>query len=249
MDKINRPAQDIENLKNLLNAEKQEFLSVMSHELRTPMTGVKGYLSMILEGDAGPLSEDVKEFVAAAYVANDRLIRLVEHMMKVARVQEGKIKLKIGKVNISREAKMISSDFQIPAKEKKITLTYKPAETDLLVRADPGRAREVLMNLVSNAVKFTPANGQIEVRHRQQNSWVITDIKDTGIGIKREDQDRLFEIFTKANLSLTGQEKGTGLGLYLAKRLAEAQGGKLWLEESEPDKGSVFSFALPRWSG
>src|SRR3990167_6664357 len=101
--------QDIDKLKELLNAEKQEFLSVMSHELRTPMTGVKGYLSMILEGDAGEISDDVKEFVAAAYVANDRLIRLVEHMMKVAKVQEGKIKLKIGKVNISREAKMIAS--------------------------------------------------------------------------------------------------------------------------------------------
>lgn len=239
--------QNVESLKNLLSAEKQEFLSVMSHELRTPMTGVKGYLSMILEGDAGPLSDDVKEFVAAAYVANDRLIRLVEHMMKVARIQEGKIKINLGKVDISREAKMIVSDFQIPAKEKKLTLTYKPASQDLFVKADPDRAREVLMNLISNAVKFTPPAGQIEVSHRQQNSWVIIDVRDSGMGIKREDQDRLFEIFTKANLSLTGQEKGTGLGLYLAKKLAEAQGGKLWLESSETNKGSTFSFALPKY--
>ncbi len=246
MDNTNKE-QNVENLKNLLNAEKQEFLSVMSHELRTPMTGVKGYLSMILEGDAGPISDDVKEFIADAYVANDRLIRLVEHMMKVARVQEGKIKLNISKVDISREAKMIVSDFQIPAKDKKITLTYKPAAAELFVKADPDRAREVLMNLVANAVKFTPQNGQTEVSHREENSWIITDVKDSGIGIRREDQDRLFEIFTKANLSLTGQEKGTGLGLYLAKQLAGAQGGKLWLEHSEPGKGSIFSFALPKF--
>ena len=218
----------------------------MSHELRTPMTGVKGYLSMILEGDAGPISDEVKEFVAQAYVANDRLIRLVEKMMKVARIQEGKITLKMGRVNISREAKIIVSDFQIPAKEKKITLTYQPSPADLWVKADPDRAREVLMNLLSNAVKFTPEGGQIKVSHRQQNSWVITDVADTGIGIKREDQNRLFEIFSKTNLSLAGQEKGTGLGLYVAKRLAEAQGGKLWLEYSEPGRGSTFSLALPK---
>ena len=237
----------VEKLKHLLEAQRQEFLSVMSHELRTPMTGVKGYLSMILEGDAGPISEDIKEYVAAAYVANDRLIRLVEHMMKVARIQEGKIKLNLGKVNISREAKMIVSDFQIPAKEKKITLKYEPTQEDLFVKADPDRAREILMNLVSNSIKFTGEGGQIKVSHRQQNNWIITDVADTGIGIKREDQDRLFEIFSKANLTLTSQEKGTGLGLYLARRLAEAQGGKLWLEHSEPGKGSTFSLALPKF--
>src|SRR3990167_6113843 len=159
--------QDIDKLKELLNAEKQEFLSVMSHELRTPMTGVKGYLSMILEGDAGPISDDVKEYVAQAYIANDRLIRLVEHMMKVARIQEGKIKLRIGKVNLFRETKMVVSDFQIPAQEKKQTLKYQEGKNNLLVKGDPDRVREILMNLVSNAVKFTPKAGQITLSHRQ----------------------------------------------------------------------------------
>lgn len=240
--------QSSQQLKNLLESQKQEFLSVMSHELRTPMTGVKGYLSMILEGDAGELSPEVREYVAQAYVANDRLIRLVEHMMKVARLQEGKIKLKIGKVNLSREAKVIVADFQFPAKEKNQKLSYVPSKEELFVKADPDRAREVLMNLVSNAVKFTPEKGQITVRHRLDKSWIITDIKDTGVGIRREDQDRLFEIFSKGNLTLTGQERGTGVGLYLARRLAEAQGGRLWLENSEEGKGSTFSFALPKVS-
>lgn len=243
----NNNLQQVESLKKLLSTEKQEFLSVMSHELRTPMTGVKGYLSMILEGDAGPISDDVKEFVAAAYVANDRLIRLVEHMMKVARVQEGKIKLNLGKVNFSREAKMIVSDFQIPAKDKKQTLNLLLKGPDLFVKADPDRTREVLMNLVSNALKFTKEGGKIEIAVREDNSWVIVDVRDNGLGIKKEDWDRLWEIFSKANLSLTGQEKGTGLGLYLARQLAEAQGGKVWLEYSEPGKGSIFSFALPKY--
>ena len=142
---------------------------------------------------------------------------------------------------------MVVSDFQIPAQEKKQTLKYQEGKNNLLVKGDPDRVREILMNLVSNAVKFTPEGGQITVSHRQDKNLIMTDIADTGMGIKKEDQDRLFEVFSKGNLTLTGQEKGTGLGLYLARRLAEVHGGKLWLEHSEPGKGSTFSFSLPKY--
>ncbi|MBM2820794.1 MAG: two-component sensor histidine kinase, partial [Candidatus Berkelbacteria bacterium] len=203
----NPTQKEIDNLKKLLEAQKQEFLSVMSHELRTPMTGVKGYLSMILEGDVGSVSPEVKEFIAQAYVANDRLIRLVEHMMRVAKIQEGKIELHINKVDLDRETEMIVSDFQIPAKDKSQTLTYEKPKEELFVKGDPDRVREILMSLVSNAVKFTPEKGKIEVSHRFEGDWIITDIKDSGIGIPHEHQGRLFDILSKGNLTLTGQEK------------------------------------------
>ena len=248
MNNQNHQQQEkIAKLKNLLEQEKQEFLAVMSHELRTPMTGVKGYLSMILEGDAGPVPEDIKEYVAQAYVANDRLIRLVNHMAKVVSLQEGTLKFDFSKVNFSREAKLVVGDFQMPAQLKKQNLTYLGPGEDLFVKADPDRAREILMNLISNAIKFTPEGGEINILQRASGEMVITDVKDTGIGIGREDQDRLFQVFTKGNLTLTGQERGTGLGLYLARQLAEAQGGKLWLESSELGKGSVFSLSLPKF--
>lgn len=232
-------------LKAILEAEKQEFLAVMSHELRTPMTGVKGYLSMILDGDAGEISQEVREYVAEAYVANDRLIRLVERMMKVVSVQEGKIKFNLQKIELSEQVEVLTHDFQIPAKDKGLELIYyKPAEK-IFVEADPDRIREVIMNILSNAVKFT-SEGKIEVSFRVKDNLEIVDIKDTGIGISQENQEKLFQVFTKTNLSLAGQEKGTGLGLYLAKKLAEAQNGKVWLENSEEGKGSTFSCGFPK---
>jgi len=248
-----------QQLKDILAAEKQEFLAVMSHELRTPMTGTKGYLSMILDGDAGEISPDVREYVAQAYVANDHLIRLVERMMKTVALQEGKVKLNIQKLDLVKNIEMLTNDFQIPAKDKKLTLTYekpympkgdsaqgRPTQP-IFVLADPDRLREVLMNLISNAIKFT-SQGSITIKNRNMNSWAVTDIIDTGTGIKKENQGKLFEIFTKTNLSLMGQEKGTGLGLYLARHLAEIQGGKVWLEESIEGKGSTFSASFPKYN-
>lgn len=234
-----------QQLKDLLEAEKEEFLSVMSHELRTPMTGTKGYLSMILSGDVGEVPPEIKEYAAQAYIANEKLIKLVDQMFKAAQLQEGKFRLKIGKVNLTEQIKILITDFAIPAQEKNLTLKHRLAKKEIDVRADPDRLREILMNLLSNAVKFTAAGGKVTVSEHIEGDWAVVKVQDTGCGIKREDQQRLFEIFAKGNLTLTGQEKGTGLGLYVARRLAEAQGGKVWLDESAPNKGSVFAAAFP----
>ncbi|AKM82333.1 TPA: sensor histidine kinase [Candidatus Berkelbacteria bacterium] len=235
-----------EQLKELLESEKQEFLAVMSHELRTPMTGVKGYLSMVLDGDAGPISDDVKEYVSEAYVANDRLIRLVDHMMKVVAIQEGNLRFDIKKVDLVQTVEMLTHDFAEPAKEKNLTIVYEKPDHQIFVSADPDRLRELLMNLISNAIKFTQ-EGSITISHRNINHHLeVVDIKDTGIGIDRQQQSRIFEIFSKANLSLSGQEKGTGLGLFLANKFAEAQDGKIWLDSSEVGVGSTFSAAFEK---
>lgn len=231
-------------LKALLEAEKQEFLAVMSHELRTPMTGVKGYLSMILDGDAGQISADVREYIAAAYVANDRLIRLVDRMMKTVALKEGKTKFNIQKVSLNKNLELLSHDFALPAKEKNITLTYQKPPEEIFVLADPDKLREVVMNLLSNAIKFTD-KGEVTISVRRHDHSAVVDVKDTGIGIKKENQGKLFQIFTKENLSLSGQEKGTGLGLFLARELARAQKGDVWLEDSEEGRGSTFSASFP----
>lgn len=238
--------EEIRQLKQLLEAEKEEFLSVMSHELRTPMTGVKGYLSMILDGDAGEVPDQVREYIANAYVANDRLIRLVEKMLKIAHLQEKEFKFNIDKVNLTLQIKQVIKDCQIRADEKKISLKYQ-SNKELFVKGDPDRVREVLLTMIINAIKFTPNNGKILVSHRENGHWIITDVRDSGIGITKQDQERIFQLFTKGNLTLTGQERGTGIGLYLARQLSEAQNGKLWLEYSEVGKGSVFSFLLPKY--
>jgi signal transduction histidine kinase len=244
MTEANQSLEEIKRLKIMLEAEKQEFLSVMSHELRTPMTEVKGYLSMVLEGDSGSIPAKAKEYLAQAYVANDRLIRLVSRMLKIAKIQEKEFEFKLSKVDFAAQADQVVKDCDIRAKDKNISLQFVPAKEKLLVRGDPDRVREVLLTLTLNAIKFTHEKGQITVSLRQTPSWIVADVQDSGIGIQKEDQERIFQLFSKGNLTLTGQERGTGIGLYLSKRLAEAQGGKVWLENSAVGQGSTFSFAL-----
>jgi signal transduction histidine kinase len=239
---------EVKQLKSLLEAEKQEFLSVMSHELRTPMTGVKGYLSMILEGDAGEIPPRAREYLAQAYVANDRLIRLVDKMLKIARIQDQNFQFNLGKVDLNTQVQQVVNDCKVRAQEKKIELTYEPSG-QYFVYGDPDRSREVLLTMVINAIKFTNPSGRIKLTHRRTPNWIITDVTDTGIGIKKEDQERLFELFSKANLTLANQEHGTGAGLFLARHLAEGQEGRLWLEHSEMGVGSTFSFALKEYEG
>jgi len=154
-------------------------------------------------------------------------------MTQLSQIQAGKLDLDIGEVNLSRETEVVVADFQLPAFEKNQTLEYEPSSQDLMVKADPDRVREILMDLISNAIKFTPTSGKITISYRPAQEEIITDVKDTGVGIKEEDQKDIFA-------------GGKHLGLALAKALAEVQGGRLWLEHSEPGKGSAFSFALPR---
>lgn len=242
------PDQSLRQLRELLEAEKEEFLAVASHELRTPMTGVKGYLSMILGGDAGDVPPKIKEYTAQAYVSNEKLIKLVDQMLKVARLQEGRTHLNIERVDLDEQIKLLISDFAIPAQEKSIKIDYRPIGEKVKILADADKTREILMNLISNAIKFNNPGGSIIISSDIKDEWIIIKVKDTGIGVKREDQQRIFGIFSKANLSLTGQEKGTGLGLYVACRLAEAQGGRIWLDASEPDQGSTFVVAFKKAS-
>ena len=240
--------QENKQLKTMLEAEKQEFLTVLSHGLRTPMTVVKGYLDMILQGDAGELNNQTRQYIAAAYVGNERGLKLVENMMKVVDVQEQRLKFNLGKVDLAQTVQILIHDFELPAKEKDLKIIYHQMPEPIFVLADPDRVREILLNLISNAVKFTK-KGSITISHRTiletQGRLAVVDVTDTGIGIAKEYQSKIFNIFTKENLNLAGQEKGTGLGLFLSGKLAEAQNGKVWLEKSVSDEGSTFSAAFP----
>ena len=233
-----------EEMKNLLTAEKREFLAVMSHELRTPMTEVKGYLSLILDGDSGEVSPEVKKSVVDAYIANDHLIKLVDNILKVAAAQENVVSLNIQKVNLIETLAVITNSFQVAANDKKLTLVYERPRNDIWVLADPDRLGEIFQNIISNAIKFTE-KGAVTIKNRGAGELVVTDVIDTGLGIKPEDQGKIFDLFSKTNLELSDQQKGTGVGLYLSKKLAEAQNGKIWLESSEVGRGSTFSVGFP----
>ena len=236
----------------ILEAEKQEFLAVLSHELRSPLTAVKGYLSMVLDGDEGKIGPEIRKSISAAFVANERSIKLIESMIKVVQIQEEQLKFTFQKVDLVQTIQILVHDFEVPAKEKNIQIIYQLPPMPVLVTADPDRTREVLSNILSNAVKFT-RKGTVTIDHRSipesEGMLEVVDIADTGVGIAKENQSRIFNIFTKENLSLANQEKGTGLGLFTASKIAEAQGGRVWLEKSEPGLGSTFSVAFKEYNG
>ena len=208
------------------------------------MTAIKGYLSMIQEGDAGKTTPKVMEFLASAGNANERLIRLVNNMLDVARIEEGRQTYEMGIVNLSEVAGEAIVSFEELAKEKNLSLNLEIQENIIdQVEVDKDRIHEVVTNLVSNAIKYTDT-GAVVVRLKNNTpATVYFEVADTGAGLSNEEQEKLFTKFYRAE-SNTGKVMGTGLGLYVSKLLIEKFGGKIGVV-SERRKGSTFWFELP----
>ena len=227
-----------------LDKQKDEFISMAAHELRSPLTAIKGYISMIVEGDTGDIPEKARQFLADSGAVTDRLIRLVNNMLNVSRIEEGRIVYQMEETNLIRAVQEIFYAFRIEAEHK--GLKYKldvPHGLKDEVYVDPDRLREVISNIVSNAVKFTETGGvKIKITNPSKD-LVKVEVIDSGPGISEEEQAKLFQKFYRAE-STSGKTFGTGLGLYITKLLVEKFGGKIGLI-SEEGKGSNFWFQLP----
>lgn len=226
-----------------LDKLKDEFVSLASHELRTPMTAIKGSLSTILDGYAGEVSKESREFLTAAYNENDRLIRLVNNLLNISRIEAGRFTFTIIKVDIAKLANDVVTNLQMSAKEKNLVLTCKVEGQVPMVLADKDKVQEVLINLLGNAIKFTHQGG-VNVKVALKDGMVVVSVSDTGSGIAKEDQDLLFKKFSQIQGSYAKTTGGTGLGLYISKQIIEGLKGSVWLE-SEIGKGSTFFFSLP----
>lgn len=229
-----------------LDARKNEFLSMAAHELRAPMTAIKGYLSMVMEGDTGSVSKETFEYIQNAVEGNDRLIRLVNNMLNVARIEENRMVFQSGKVSLCEVVNKVFNEFKTEASSKSLDYVISCAESQVSdVVVDQDRIYEVVANLISNSIKYTD-KGKIEVVlfNPPGNSGIIRlEIRDTGRGISSEEKDKLFQKFGRIESS-AGKTIGTGLGLYISKLLIEKFGGKIGVE-SEVGKGSTFWFELP----
>jgi len=226
-----------------LDKLKDEFLSVAAHELRAPMTAIKGYLSMILEGDAGEINDTVEEYLKQGVEGNDRLIRLVNNMLNVARIEEGRLVYQMGTVSLKKVVETVFSDFKAEAENKKLEFGLEMA-SDLKdqVYVNQDRIHEVVANLISNAIKYTD-KGSVVVKLIQPSQQKIRfEVVDTGEGISEKEQEKLFQKFFRAE-STTGKKVGTGLGLYISKLLIEKFEGEIDCQ-SELGKGSTFWFEL-----
>ena len=227
-----------------LDQMKDDFISSVSHELRTPLTSVKGYLEFLADEIGGPLSPAHHEYVAFARTGAARLERLVDDLLDFALLEAGEFRLERAPIDVVAAASRVHGMLGALAFEREVTLTLEAAPDAPLALADEARVEQILINLVGNAVKFTPGGGRVTVRISALDATLRIDVADTGPGLPPEAQARLFEKFYR--LRRPGDViTGTGLGLAIAKHLVEAHGGTIGVI-SAPGLGSTFWFTLPQ---
>lgn len=223
---------------------KDEFVSMVSHEFKTPLTAIKGFLTVLLEGEAGPLTDDQKRFLGIAKSASNRLTVLVSELLDLSRL-EGGLRMQQASCELGGILRSSVEHHSLTAREKDLRLETDIPPDLVLAWADSRWTEQVVDNLLSNALKFTPKGGRVTVRARNRGDWVSICVEDTGPGISPQDRDRVFEKFYRAPPKKGDPNPpGTGLGLAIAKSIVDKHGGEIWVE-SEPGQGSKFFFVLP----
>lgn len=222
---------------------KSDFVSIVSHELRTPLTSIKGYLDLVLMGAAGELKKQQASFLGIAKDNADRLNEMVSELLDISRIESGRVELDVQVISISDLIEQTAQSLRQEFEDRDLTLTLALAPDIPEIFGDPGRISQILMNLLSNAYKYTPRGGAT-IRARVVRNMVQIDVSDTGVGVSLADQAKIFTRFYRAEEAAVRQQPGTGLGLNITKSIVEMHGGEIWLE-SEPGAGATFSFTLP----
>jgi signal transduction histidine kinase len=226
-----------------LDRLKDEFLSLVSHELRTPLTSIRGYLDLVLDEEAGELNPEQRRFLKAVERNSGRLLRLVGDLLFVAQADAGRLTLERAKVDVAALAADCVEAARPVADQRTIDLQLAAVPVPALV-GDRGRLAQVLDNLVSNALKFTPEGGRVEVRTSTTDDYVYFEVEDSGVGIPAAEQPRLFERFFRTASATEQAIPGTGLGLAIVKAIVEAHAGRIEVV-SAPGKGTTFRVELP----
>jgi signal transduction histidine kinase/putative methionine-R-sulfoxide reductase with GAF domain len=232
---------------------KSEFVSVVSHELRTPLTSILGYTELLMARDFPP--DERKLFVATVYNQAQQLQQLVEDLLGISRLDAGQVKLNRWHTSIAQIIKDIPSQLHAQIGERHRMVIRPPQEQAPPLYVDKDKVRQILVNLLSNAVKYSPAGGEIELaveaprprslpEDHPPGRFMLFSVRDQGLGIAKEDQQRIWERFYRVDNSNTRQIGGTGLGLSITRALVELHGGRIWVV-SEPGRGSIFRFTLP----
>jgi len=227
----------------LLSKHKSDFLTNMSHELRTPLNAIIGFSEIMLDHVELP-DEQRQTFLDHIQRSGHHLLGLVNDILDLAKVEAGHMELSLERVPLREVLNSCVDVIRGMSDPKLLTLVSHCEPADALVTADPARLKQILYNLLSNAVKFTPTGGQISVNAQVDASEALIAIRDTGIGIRPEDEELIFEPFRQARAPVATKQEGTGLGLPLVRELVGLHGGRVWLD-SAPGAGSCFSFTLP----
>ena len=226
-----------------LDQLKDDFVATVSHELRTPLTSMMGFLEMLREGEAGPLTDEQKRFLAIVYRSSERLQRLVGDLLFVARLDASGLQLHFAPVRLDEIAREVVESSAALARSREIELDFEVTGVPPVL-GDQERLVQLVGNLLSNALKFTPAGGTVTVRVFAEGDGAVLEVADTGIGIPADEQDRLFQRFFRSSTATQQAIPGTGLGLVISRAIAEAHGGTIDVT-SQVGAGTRFRVELP----
>jgi len=229
---------------------KDEFLSHVSHELRTPLSSIHQFVTILLDGLAGNVPAEQREHLGTVLGSANQLLAMIDDLLEATRAESGKLRVEVRCINIGDTVLQAVTMLRAAANEKQISLEMKMDSGLPLVSADPERVLQILLNLIDNSLKFTPAGGSVTVNaclSPQDPAYVCISVTDTGRGVSPESKHLIFERLYQDPNSSSNSRKGLGLGLYIVQELVRLHGGRIWVE-SQPGHGSVFSFTLPLFS-
>ncbi len=228
----------------IASRHKSEFLANMSHELRTPLNSVIGFSEVLLQRMYGEINPRQEEYLRDIVESGRHLLALINDILDLSKVEAGHIELEISAFWLPEALETSVQMLRETAARRDVALHLTVADDVGEIEADLRRLRQILFNLLSNALKFTPAGGKVQLMARVNSGLAEIAVRDTGIGIAPEDQLHIFDAFRQVNGAAAQTAEGTGLGLTLVKRLVELHGGRVWLE-SAPGRGSTFTFTIP----
>jgi two-component system CheB/CheR fusion protein len=227
-----------------LNDAKDEFISLASHQLRTPATAVKQYVGMLSHGYAGVVSEEQATMLDIAYKSNERQLEIIEDLLRVAKVDAGKVYLEKSTYDIGAQIEAVISGQAILFKSRGQTVIFNKPLKQIYIYSDPKLISMVLENILDNAGKYSQTGSVVTIGLKQEGDFTSVSIKDNGVGIRKEDMDKLFKKFVRIDNSLSTSVKGTGLGLYWAKKILDLHGGSIEVTSSS-NRGTTFTVITP----
>ena len=228
-----------------MDQTKDEFISMASHQLRTPLTSVKGYLSMVLEGDAGEIKPMQERLLSQAFTSSQRMVYLIADLLNVSRLRTGKFVIEKIRANLADIAEGEVAQLKETAASRSLELEYQKPDNFPDLMLDETKMRQVIMNFIDNAIYYTPSEGKITVELIDKDETVELMVHDTGMGVPKADQQHLFTKFYRAGNAKKARPDGTGLGLFMAKKVIIEQGGAI-IFKSKEGEGSTFGFTLPK---
>jgi len=225
---------------------KTEFVSLAAHQLRTPLSAIKWSIQMILDGDLGRVAQEQKNILGKTYQSNERMINLINDLLNLARIEEGKYVISPAPVDIIKRCEEAIDIVSESMRGKNIKFTFiKSTEKPIKVFADEEKLKLVIQNLLDNAFKYTPKGGRVVLSLKETLKNVRVEVKDNGMGIAKNEQDRVFSKFFRTREAVLAEPAGSGLGLYMAKNIIESHNGQIGFV-SEEGKGTTFYFTMPK---